>query len=184
MEHKCRAFSVCFTGISGSGKTTLARELADRLEGRGVGLQVIDGDELRSGLGNLFGYTREERMKNSRVVRLLGRYLNQNGISTIISVVAPYDDMRREFRIFLGDAYIQVYVKCSYHTCAARDVKGYYKKQKAGQMENLNGADDVFEEPMDSEIIVDTEHDTVGRCVNQIIRYLEEKDYVVSIHNK
>lgn len=179
-----KSFSLCFTGISGSGKSTLAIELAGRLEARGVLLQVIDGDKLRDDLGNLFGYTREERMKNSRVVRLLSRYLNQNGINTIIAVVAPYEEMRNAFRAYLGDAYIQVYVKCPYETCAARDVKGYYKKQKAGQMEHLNGADDVFEEPEHNDIIVDTEHMTVDECVNQILEYLEEKNDAISIYNR
>lgn len=170
-------FNVCFTGISGSGKSTLANLLAKEIKERGIKVQVIDGDILRNELGNLFGYTREERMKNSHVVRILPKYLNQNGIATIIAIVAPYEEMRRELRKFIGDTYIEVFVKCSYHECEKRDIKGYYKRYQKGLLNNLNGADDVFEIPKTSEIVVNTELETIDESVKKILSYLEEHNY-------
>lgn len=172
-------YTLCFTGISGSGKSTLAKTLAIELENRGTKLQVIDGDILRDQLGNLFGYTREERMKNSRVVRVVTKYLNDNDINAIVAIVAPYEEMRTEIRNFIGESYIEVYAKCSYEECEKRDVKGYYKKQKEGKMSHLNGADDIFEEPKNSEIIVNTEIESIEESVEKIISYLKEYHYVV-----
>ena len=173
-----KTFSLVFTGISGSGKTALANLVAERLKLLGVPVTVIDGDVLREDLGNLFGYTREERMKQNRVVRTLVKYLNGAGTNVIVTLVAPYNEMRQEMRNVIGDAYIEVYTKCSVDACAARDVKGYYKKQKNGMMNNLNGADDLYEVPQTSEIIVDTERDSKELCAAQIIDYLRENGFV------
>lgn len=173
-----KGFNLFFTGISGSGKSTIASEVKKKLGGK-LRIQIIDGDVLRSELGNLFGYTREERMKNSHVVRVLAKYLSENEINTIVAIVAPYEEMRNEFREYIGDNYIQVYIKCSLDECARRDVKEYYARQKKGEMCYLNGADDVFEVPINSELVVDTEKETVEECTQKICRYLEEKGYVL-----
>lgn len=172
-----KTFTICFTGISGSGKTTLARALVQELDRQNVKVQMIDGDDLRGQLGNLFGYTREERFKNNQVVRVLAGYLNRNDVSVILTLVAPYEEMRRQMRDALGEGYIEIYVKCSLKECEKRDVKGYYKRQREGKMQNLNGADDVFEIPQNSEIIIDTEKETVEEGVSKIQQYLWEKGY-------
>lgn len=174
-----KSFTICFTGISGSGKSTLAIALDRKLKERKQKIQLIDGDILRSQLGNLFGYTREERMKNSHVVRVLAKYLNENDIHTIVAIVAPYEQMRSELREFIGEHYVEVYTKCSYEVCLKRDVKGYYQKQLLGEMNHLNGADDIFEEPLNSDIVIDTSKETIEDSVNIIMNYLEGKHYVV-----
>lgn len=174
-----KIFSLCFTGVSGSGKSTLAILLNEALKNNSIKSQIIDGDELRAELGHLFGYTKQERIKNTYVARTLAKYLNKSGINTIISIVAPYEEQRDGLRKYLGEAYIEVYVKCSYDECARRDVKGYYQKQKQGMMDNLNGANDVFEIPKNSEIVVDTENNTADQCIETILTYLKEKGYVV-----
>ncbi len=173
-----KTFSLVFTGLSGSGKTTLAKRVAAELGKMGVPVQLIDGDEFRAELGNLFGYTREERMKHNRIARTVMRYLNRNGVNVIFTLVAPYEEMRQGMRKAIGEAYIEVYTKCTAETCARRDVKGYYKKQREGNMRNLNGVDDVFEEPRNSEILVDTEHDSKEICLGTILRYMREHGYV------
>ena len=174
-----RAFALCFTGISGSGKTTLANALAALLKERSVPVQVIDGDVLRQQLGNLFGYTREERIRQSQVVRVLAGYLQGQGINVIISIVAPYEELRLGLRENLGEDYLEVYVKCPYEVCAARDVKGHYKLAAENQMKNLSGANDVFEPPQHSEITVRTDEMSQSDCVAEILRLLKERGYGV-----
>ncbi len=173
-----KTFSLVFTGLSGSGKTTLAKRVTDELLKMGVHVQFIDGDDFRNELGNLFGYTREERMKHNRIARTVMRYLNRNNVNVIFTLVAPYEEMRQGMRAAVGEAYIEAYAKCTLEICAKRDVKGYYKRQREGAMQNLNGVDDVFEEPRHSEIVVDTEHDLEETCVGEILRYLREHGYI------
>ena len=171
-------FFICMIGTSGSGKTTIAGALSDRLHKEGVnGFQVIDGDIIRQQFGGIFGYTREERLKCNQVVRVVVQYLLGNGISVILSQVAAYEEMRVRMREQFEKEYIEVFIKCSYEECAKRDVKGYYKKQKNGEMSNLNGADDIFEIPQNSDIVIDTEQETVSEGVEKIITYLREFGY-------
>jgi len=170
-----KVFTLCFTGISGSGKTTLANGVGEYLKRCEIPVQVIDGDILRGELGNLFGYTREERMKQNRIVRVLAGYLNRNDISTIVAVVAPFEDMRRQMREVLGEGYIQVYLDCPVEECAKRDVKGYYKKKE--KMENFSGVSDTLEIPENSELVIDTVHLTVEESVEKIVGYLKKRGY-------
>lgn len=172
-------FVLCFTGISGSGKTTLANGLSEALAEGAMPFQVIDGDVLRNELGNLFGYTREERMKQNQVVRILSKYLLQNGVSVVISVVAPYDEMRKKMRSFFGRNFFLVYAKCPFETCEKRDVKGYYQLSRENRMRFLNGADDVYEVPEDAELVVDTGTDSAESCVRQILLFLRGRGYAV-----
>ena len=173
-----KTFSLVFTGISGSGKTTLAKRVSKKLNQLGTTVQLIDGDDFRKEIGNLFGYTRDERMKNNCVARTIMKYLNKNNINVIFTLVAPYEEMRNTMREALGNAYIEVYAKCPVEICAKRDVKGYYKKHKEGLLTNLNGADDIYEIPQHSEVTVDTEHYDVEQCVGVIIDYLRNNGYV------
>lgn len=171
-------FMMYMVGRSGSGKTTIANALEEELRKKGVQqLQVIDGDVIRQQFGDIFGYTYEERMKCNRAVRVVVKYLLDNHISVILAQVASYEEMRKKVRETFSNEYIEVYVKCSYEECARRDVKGYYKKQQNGEMENLNGANDTYEIPQNSDMIIDTEKETVSEAVQRIIAYLEENGY-------
>ena len=171
-------FMMYMVGRSGSGKTTIANALEEELRKKGMQqLQVIDGDVIRQQFGDIFGYTYEERMKCNRAVRVVVKYLLDNHISVILAQVASYEDMRKKVRETFSNEYIEVYVKCSYEECARRDVKGYYKKQQNGEMENLNGANDTYEIPQNSDMIIDTEKETVSEAVQRIIAYLEETGY-------
>ncbi len=171
-------FMMYMVGRSGSGKTTIANALEEELRKKGMQqLQVIDGDIIRQQFGDIFGYTYEERMKCNRAVRVVVKYLLDNHISVILAQVASYEEMRKKVRETFSNEYIEVYVKCSYEECARRDVKGYYKKQQNGEMENLNGANDTYEIPQNSDMIIDTEKETVSEAVQRIIAYLEENGY-------
>lgn len=173
-----KPFMIYMVGISGSGKTTLAQALDDRLKDK-CKIQFIDGDVIRSQIGDLFGYTFEERMKNNRVVRVIVDYLLKNGISVILAQVAGYEIMRDAVRQeFQNDyEYMEVYVKCSLAECMRRDVKGYYKLESAGKLDNLNGANDTFEIPKSPEIVIDTEKASVDDGVEEIMMYLRNAGY-------
>ena len=101
--------------------------------------------------------------------------MNRNDISTIVAVVAPFEDMRRQMREVLGECYIQVYLDCPVEECAKRDVKGYYKKKE--KMENFSGVSDTFEIPENSELVIDTVHLTVEESVEKIVGYLKKRGY-------
>jgi adenylylsulfate kinase len=178
MESK--VFMMYMVGMSGSGKTTIAAALEAALKDRGMEhLQVIDGDVIRGQFGGIFGYTYEERMKCNQAVRVVVDYLIKNGISVILTQVAAYEEMRQLVRKQFDEHYIQVYVKCSYEECARRDVKGYYKKNLTGEVQHLNGADDAYEVPADSDIVVDTEKEALDEEVKKILQFLEENGYGV-----
>lgn len=167
-------------GISGSGKTTIAQALEAEINRRtDIKMQFIDGDVIRSEFGGIFGYTYEERMKCNQAVRVVVKYLLQNDISVILAQVGAYEAVRQNVRNdFSGLAdYIEIYVKCSVKECARRDVKGYYKKQQLGKMENLNGVNDEWEMPQNSEIVIDTEKMSLGEAVECIICYMKSKGY-------
>lgn len=173
-----KKFMMYMIGRSGSGKTTIANALAEELKKRGMrNLQVIDGDVIREQFGGIFGYTREERLKCNQAVRVVIKYLLDNDISVILAQVAPYEEIRRLVKTHFENEYIEVYIKCSYEECARRDVKGYYRKEMNGQMENLNGANDVYEIPLNSDVVIDTENETVGAAVDKIKAYLEANGY-------
>lgn len=165
-------------GRSGSGKTTIANALVERMKSEtNWKPQLIDGDVIRKQFGDIFGYTYEERMKCNRVVRVVIQYLIDNDIPVILTQVAPYEEMRSLVRRQFADGYLEVYVRCSYEECARRDVKGYYKRQKEGQLKNLNGAGEIYEEPRDSDILIDTEKESVEEAVDKIMKYLKVREY-------
>ena len=173
-----KKFMMYLIGRSGSGKTTIANALEKRLQQDGMqSLQVIDGDIIREQFGGIFGYTREERLRCNQAVRVVVKYLLDNNISVILAQVAPYEEIRRLVKTQFEKEYIEVYIKCSYEECAKRDVKAYYQKQKNEQMKNLNGADDVYEAPVNSDIVIDTENETVCEAVDKIMAYLEMNGY-------
>lgn len=175
-----KTFMMYIVGISGSGKTTIANALEKELKKHDIEkLQIIDGDIIREQFGGIFGYTYEERMKCNQVVRVVIDYLIRNGISVVLAQVAAYEEMRQKMKAQFAENYIEVYVKCSYEECARRDVKGYYYKQQREEIRNLNGADDVYEVPRNSQVVVDTEKESVEESVQKILQYLKENHYVI-----
>lgn len=172
-------FFIYFIGLSGSGKSTISRKLAYLLRKKyEIKLQVLDGDEIRTRLEGMFGYTYAERMKTNRVARVVAQYLLENNISVLLSQVGAYKVMRDSTRLQFKEYYIEVYVKCSLAECARRDTKGYYKAFKEGRLENFNGSDEVFEVPQNSDVIVDTEQESIESAVLKIERYLINRGYL------
>lgn len=171
-----KVFTMYMVGLSGSGKTTLAAALEGHLRERGHPIQVIDGDILRRELGDMFGYTMEERLKQGRVAWVLAKYLNQNGVSVIITAVASSQHVREQARSFFdSEHYIQTYLACPLEECIRRDVKGYYKNME--QLSNFGGVDQPYEVPTDSEIVVDVVHLSVEESTKRILNYLQASGF-------
>ena len=172
-----QAFTMLLTGLSGAGKSTIAVALAEKLRLAGKRVQVLDGDLVRNEIGHLFGYSREERLKVSQILRFSAKVLNRNGISVIIAAISPYQEMRDLYRRDV-EHYIEVYVKCPLEVCIARDVKGLYKRALDGIEKNVIGIDEAFEIPKSPDVVVDTSILDDTATLENIWSFLENRQYV------
>ena len=170
---------IWLTGLPGSGKTTIAKALQPRLKESGFKVELLDGDIVRKELSPELGFTKQDREINARRVVYLSKLLSRNGIISIVSLISPYREFRRYARSenSINNNFYEVYVKCSLETCIKRDPKGLYKKARSGEIKDLTGLQDPYEEPENPEIIVDTESQTLEECVNVIL------DRVVQTNN-
>ncbi len=162
---------IWLTGLPGSGKTTIAKALSPKLKELGFKVELLDGDIVRKELSPELGFTKQDREIHARRVVYLSKILSRNGVISIVSLISPYREFRRYARneTSINNNFYEVYVKCSLQTCIARDPKGLYKKALSGEIKDLTGLQDPYEEPDNPEIIVDTEMQTVEQCVNMII---------------
>jgi adenylylsulfate kinase (apsK) len=170
-------FTMLLTGLSGAGKSTIAKAIFDRLDSNGHRIEVLDGDIVREEIGHLFGYSREERLKVSRVLRFTAKLLNKNGVSVVIAAISPYQEMRDQYRAEMKD-YVEVYVKCPLEVCVDRDTKGMYKKALRGDIKNVIGVDEPFEIPKDPNIVVDSAACNIDAVTNDILKWLVSNHYV------
>jgi adenylylsulfate kinase len=162
---------IWLTGLPGSGKTTIAKALYPRLKELGFKVELLDGDIVRKELSPELGFTKQDREIHARRVVYLSKILSRNGVISIVSLISPYREFRRYARTEtnMNNNFYEVYVKCSLETCIARDPKGLYKKALSGEIKDLTGLQDPYEEPENPEIIVDTEKQNLEECVNKII---------------
>ncbi len=168
-----------FTGLSGSGKSTLAHAVEERLFEMGIHTYVLDGDNIRTGLNKDLGFSAEDREENIRRIGEVAKLFVDAGIITLTAFISPYRKDRNFVRSIVEDGeFIEIYVKCPLEVCEQRDVKGLYKKARAGIIKNFTGIDDPYEEPENPEIIVETDKETLEESVNKIISYLKEKGYL------
>ena len=169
-----RGLVVWLYGLSGSGKSTLATALERRLHEEGVFTQVLDGDNIRTGLNNNLGFSDEDRSENIRRIAEVAKLFATAGVVTITSFICPRNELRTLAREIVGQAdFLEVYVECSFETCEQRDVKGLYAKAKAGQVQNFTGKDSSFEapEPRDAaDLILNTDNQTEGESLEQLFQ--------------
>jgi adenylyl-sulfate kinase len=166
-------FVVWLTGLPGSGKTTIARRLEPELRRLGWRVEVLDGDEVRQNLSKGLGFSREDRETHLKRVTYVAKLLSRNGVAVIAAFISPYRNIREYARKETAN-FVEVYVKCSVQACAERDPKGLYKKASKGQIRDLTGPQDLYEEPLEPDIVVDTEKLAVTESVNEIITKLEQ----------
>jgi adenylylsulfate kinase len=172
-----RCFVVWLTGLPSSGKTTIARRLEKYLRSRGFKVEVLDGDDVRKWLSPEAGFSREDRERHLRRVAYVSKLLARNGVVVIASFVSPYRNVRDEARRMVegeGLKFIEVYVKCSLEECMRRDSKGLYEKALRGEIRDMTGVQDVYEEPLNPEVLVDSEKQDPDKCVEEIVGKLRE----------
>lgn len=168
-----RSTCLWLTGLSGSGKTTLALGLERELFSRGFLCQVLDGDNIRTGLNSNLGFSEEDRKENIRRIAELNKLFLQCGIITINCFVSPTREIRNMARNIIGnDDFMEIYVKASLATCEQRDVKGLYKKARAGKIPDFTGIHQPFEEPTTPQLVVNTEKDDYTQCLNKLLNFV------------
>ncbi|MCC6150141.1 MAG: adenylyl-sulfate kinase [Planctomycetes bacterium] len=178
MAHK--GFTLWFTGLSGAGKTTLADLVADKLAQSGVPREVLDGDVVRTNLSKGLGFSKEDRDTNIRRIGFVAKLLSRNGIPVITAAISPYREVRDEVRKNIGKGFIEVYVKAKLDTLVKRDVKGLYEKAIKGEIKAFTGVSDPYEEPLNAEIVIDTDAEGELQSADKIWNYLVEKGFVVA----
>ena len=170
---------IWLTGLSGSGKSTVANNLEKKLLERGVRAYVLDGDNIRTGLNNDLGFSPQEREENIRRIGEVAKLFVDAGIIVITAFISPYKKDRDLVRKSVDQKeFIEVFVKCPLEECERRDAKGLYKKVRQGLVKSFTGIDDVYEEPDNPEIILETDKIEVAAGVDNVLTYLEKKGYV------
>ena len=176
---KQRGAAIWLCGLSGSGKSTIANEAERVLHQQGRMTAILDGDNLRTGLNVNLGFTDEDRLENVRRAAEVAKLFVDQGIVTFISLITPLGVLRDLARGILGHDLLEVYVKASFETCAARDVKGLYAKALAGGIRNFTGKDSGFEVPQQPDLVLDTEAQSLHECVIDLVEALQTR---VSAH--
>lgn len=168
-----KAMTVWMTGLSGAGKSTLANELEKRLFSMGRHTMLLDGDNVRMGLNKNLGFKENDRAENIRRVAEVSKLMNDAGLIVLTFFISPYRLDRRMAREIIGDSFIEIYVSTPLEECEKRDVKGLYRKAKAGLISNFTGVSSPYEAPEHAEITIDTSNYTLSECVDHIMEELE-----------
>jgi adenylylsulfate kinase len=157
---------IWFTGLSGSGKTTLATALERNLFNKGFLAQILDGDNIRSGINNNLGFSPEDRIENIRRIAEISKLLINSGVICICAFVSPTEDTRKIVRDIIGDEdFLEIFVSTPLEVCESRDVKGLYQKARAGVIKDFTGISAPFEIPQNAILSIDTSNKTVEECV-------------------
>jgi phosphoadenosine phosphosulfate reductase len=170
-------FTVWLTGLSGAGKSTLARALETALAARGRRVEVLDGDVVREHLSQGLGFSKADRDTNVRRIAFVAGLLTRHGAVAVVAAISPYRRARDAARQQIG-AFVEVHLRCSLDALVRRDVKGLYARALRGEVANFTGVSDPYEEPLQPEVVVDTEHDSVDESVAKIIAALERAGYL------
>jgi adenylyl-sulfate kinase len=176
-----KGFTLWFTGLSGAGKSTLSVPVATRLRDAKIKVEILDGDEVRTHLSKGLGFSKEDRDTNIRRIGFVAELLSKHGVVAITAAISPYREIRDEVRGKItrhGAGFCEVYVECPIEVLAERDVKGLYKKALAGEVKNFTGVSDPYEPPVNPEVVVRSDRETVDQSVDKIVATLKKLGYV------
>lgn len=166
---------IWLTGLSGAGKSTVGEKLFREFRAQGRPCEFLDGDQVRGFFEGDLGYSRKERILNVRRIAFAAFVLAKNGINVVVANVAPYYEVRDFVRRKLGDYYVQIYMKASVDEVMQRDPQGHYAKFRRGEMKNLIGIDDPYDEPRNPDLTVDTGCESIQQSFERIANLLTQR---------
>lgn len=180
-NHGHRSFLIWFTGLSGSGKSTLANALEIQLHKNKVSTYTLDGDNVRQGINKDLGFTPEDRSENIRRIGELAHLMVDAGVVTLAAFISPYIKDREAVKRIVGkDRFIEIYVNTSLEECERRDIKGLYKRARAGEIKNMTGISAPYEAPINPDLEIITDHQSVEASVATILEFMNQKlDYKI-----
>ena len=174
-----KSFVLWFTGLSGSGKSTLAHEVEKKLYECGCRTFVLDGNNVRHGLSSNLSFSEDDRKENIRRIGEAAKLMNEAGIIALTAFISPFRADREMVRsLFPHGKFIEVFCNASLEVCESRDIKGLYKKARAGEIKNYTGIDSPYEAPINPEILVSIGSDKLDQCVEQILVTLRTKGLI------
>ncbi|WP_200411031.1 adenylyl-sulfate kinase [Virgibacillus salexigens] len=178
-KNKHKSAILWFTGLSGAGKSTITVELERKLYQLGIYTYRLDGDNIRHGLNKNLGFSPEDRTENIRRIGEVAKLFVDAGVLTLTAFISPYREDRNQVRALVAEReFIEVYVRCSLEACEHRDPKGLYQKARSGEITGFTGIDAPYEEPINPELTIDTEEQSLDEAVQQVINYLLENEYL------
>ncbi len=168
-----------FTGLSGAGKSTVAHALEEELHQRGCRTFVLDGDNVRHGLCRDLGFSIEDRVENIRRVGELTKLFLESGVITLTAFISPFKSDRELVRNLMphGD-FLEIYCRCSLDVCEDRDVKGLYKRARAGEIPDFTGISSPYEAPDKPELAIDTGEHALEICVGEVVGLLKSRGVI------
>jgi adenylylsulfate kinase len=170
LNQKAKVF--WFTGLSGSGKSTIAEHFEKKLFAEGFFTQVLDGDNIRSGINSDLGFGMEERKENIRRISEIAKLYTNTGIVSLVSFISPTIKARQKAKEIIGEEnFIEVYVNTPLEVCEARDVKGLYKKARAGEIPDFSGISSPYEAPTNPDIEITTTSQSIVECVDNLYTF-------------
>lgn len=170
-------FTIWLTGHSGAGKSTLAHELERELFSRKIKTEVLDGDVVRTNLSQGLSFSREDRNINVQRIGFVASLLSKHGVGVIVSAISPYREAREAVRNSI-QAFVEVYVNCPVEECERRDVKGLYKKARKGEIPSFTGINDPYEPPLNPNVEVRTDLESLQESTGKIISFLEQQKLI------
>ncbi len=175
MKHQ--GMTLWFTGLSGAGKTTISKAVEEKLREQGYKVEVLDGDVVRENLTKGLGFSKADRDENIRRIGFVAQLLTRNGVIVIVSAISPYRAIRDEVRGKIGN-FMEIFVNAPLAVCEERDVKGLYKKARAGEIKSFTGIDDPYEPPINPEVECRTNQETLAESVEKVMAKLNEYVHV------
>jgi adenylylsulfate kinase len=170
---KQHSIVIWMTGLSGAGKTTIAKNLEAELLALGYMAQILDGDNIRSGINNNLSFSDEDRFENIRRIAEISKLFVQCGIICINSFISPTDKIRDMAKSIISkEDYFEIFINAPLTICEKRDVKGLYSKARRGEIKDFTGIDSPFEEPLNPDVEVNTDVQTIKESVQQIMEHI------------
>ena len=173
---KQKAKLIWFTGLSGSGKSTLAVQLEAYLHEKGFATYLLDGDNIRAGINKDLSFTDEARVENIRRIGEVSKLMVDAGIIVLSAFISPFQADRDQVKKIVGDQnYIEVFVDTPLEICEQRDVKGLYKKARAGEINNFTGISSPYENPENPDVIIPTDKMSIDDSLDVLLKFVEPK---------